>query len=123
MGPTHYARLYSALTCWETTPQELMQTGDRIFNLMKCYLVREGLTRKDDSWPERFFEEPIPDGPLKGSLLDPNKFNQLLEQYYELRGWDKSSSIPTKAKLLELGLSDAAEELEQMGRYSNPSQK
>ena len=55
MGPTHYARLYSALTGRETTPQELMQTGDRIFNLMKCYNVREGLASKDDSWPKRFF--------------------------------------------------------------------
>ena len=118
MGPTHYAKLYSALTGWEITPQELMRTGDRIFNLMKCYLVREGLTRKDDSWPKRFFEEPIPDGPLKGSLLDENKFKRLLEEYYELRGWDKSSSIPAKDKLLELSLYDAAEELERMGKYS-----
>jgi aldehyde:ferredoxin oxidoreductase len=117
MGPTHYAKLYSALTGREITPQELMQTGDRIFNLMKCYNVREGLTRKDDSWPRRFYKEPLPDGPFKGSVLDENKFQQLLGEYYKLRGWEKSSSIPTKDKLIELGLNDAAEELERMGKY------
>ena len=117
MGPTHYAKLYSALTGWETTPQELVTTGDRIFNLMKCYLVREGLTRKDDGWPKRFFEEPIPDGPFKGSVLNENKFNRLLEEYYGLRGWDTFTSIPTKNKLLELGIDNAAEELARMGKY------
>ena len=96
-----------------------MEAGDRIFNLMKCYNVREGLTRKDDTWPRRFFEEPIPDGPFKGSVLDENQFNRLLEEYYALRGWEKRSSIPGKGKLMELGLQDAAEELERMGKYSD----
>ena len=118
MGPTHYAKLYSALTGRETTPQELMKAGDRIFNLMKCFLVREGLARRDDTWPRRFFEEPVPDGPFKGAVLDENTFERLLEEYYALRGWDKSSSIPTREKLLELGLDDAAEELERMGKYA-----
>jgi len=118
MGPTHYAKLYSALTGWETTPQELMITGDKIFNLMKCYNVREGITAEDDTWPKRFFEEPIPDGSFKGSLLDKNQFKRILEEYYGLRGWQKSTSIPTKEKLIELGLDDAAEELERMGKFS-----
>ena len=95
-----------------------MRTGDRIVNLMKCYLVREGLTSQDDSWPKRFFEEPIPDGPFKGSMLDEDTFRQLLEEYYEQRGWDKRSSIPTNDKLLELGLNDVADELERMGKYT-----
>ena len=118
MGPTHYAKLYSALTGRETTPRELMEIGDRIVNLMKCYNVREGLTRRDDTWPRRFFEEPVPDGPFKGSVLDKNQFNRLLDEYYRLRGWEKISSVPGKAKLMELGLQDAAHELENMGKYS-----
>ena len=117
MGPTHYAKLYSAYNGRETTPQELMKIGDRITNLMKCYLVREGLTSKDDTWPKRFFEEPIPDGPLKGSVFDKDKFKRLLEEYYELRGWDKDTSIPKKNHLVDLGLDFVAEELERMGKY------
>lgn len=117
MGPTHYAKLYSACTGWKTTPQEIMRTADRIVNLMKCYLVREGLTSKDDTWPRRFFEEPIPDGPLKGAVFDEKKFRQVLEEYYECRGWDKRSSIPTRETLRALDLNDAADELERMGKY------
>ena len=64
-GPTHYAKLYSAYSGWEITPRELMVTGDRIFNLMKCYIVREGLDGKDDNWPERFYREPVPDGHMR----------------------------------------------------------
>ncbi|MGZ5232954.1 MAG: sulfatase-like hydrolase/transferase, partial [Burkholderiales bacterium] len=41
----------------------------------------------DDDWPERFYQEPIPDGPLKGSVLDRSKMKMILEEYYELRGW------------------------------------
>ena len=118
MGPTHYAKLYSAYSGWETTPQELMFIGDRIVNLMKCYLVREGLDSKDDDWPERFYQEPIPDGPLKGSVLDRTKMKMILEEYYELRGWNKGSSIPTKENLVRLGLDDVANELEGLGKYS-----
>ena len=118
MGPTHYAKLYSAYSGWETTPQELMFIGDRIVNLMKCYLVREGLDSKDDDWPERFYQEPIPDGPLKGSVLDRVKMKMILEEYYELRGWDKKSSIPTEENLIRLGLADVANELKGFGKYS-----
>ena len=118
MGPTHYAKLYSAFTGWETTPQELMKTGDRIVNLMKCYLVREGLTSKDDTWPKRFFEEPIPDGPLKGSVFDKGKFKRLLEEYYELRGWDRDSGFPKREKLSELGIEDIADDVEKLGKLA-----
>jgi len=120
MGPTHYAGLYSAYTGRETTPREMMVIGDRIFNLMKCYLVREGLTSKDDDWPLRFYQEPVPDGPFKGSLLNRAKMNKILKEYYELRGWDGESSIPARATLTALGLADAADELEKLGRYSDP---
>ncbi|MEW6671800.1 MAG: aldehyde ferredoxin oxidoreductase family protein [Thermodesulfobacteriota bacterium] len=117
MGPTHYAGLYSAYTGREITPREIMRTGDRIFNLMKCYLVREGLSAKDDDWPERFYQEPVPDGPFKGSVLDRSRLKNILKEYYELRGWDGESSIPGRATLRELGLGDAAAELEKLGRY------
>jgi len=115
MGPTHYAALYSACTGRETTPQELMAIGDRIFNLMKCYLVREGLGAADDDWPERFYLEPVPDGPFKGAVLDRVKMKAILAEYYELRGWDRTSSLPTRKKLTELGLADVAADLAASG--------
>ena len=50
--------------------------------------------------------EPLPEGPAKGAVLSRNTINQLLDEYYELRGWDKRSGIPTEEKLIELGLGD-----------------
>jgi len=116
LGATHYAELYSACTGWETTPEEMRRTGDRIFHLIKAYNVREGLTRKDDEWPARFYEEPIADGVAKGTVLSREKMEGLLDEYYELRGWDKTKGVPTREKLVELGLDYVADELSRLGR-------
>lgn len=115
LGPTHYTKLYSACTGWQMTPQELMKTGDRIFNLMKAYNVREGLTRKDDDYPVRYYQEPVPGGPAKGTVLSKTKTDRLLDEYYELRGWDKERGVPTKRKLIGLGLDCVADELYKSG--------
>jgi aldehyde:ferredoxin oxidoreductase len=107
-GPTYLSRLFSACTGWETTPQDIMKFGEKIFTLLKVYAVRQGLTRKDDTWPDRFYEEPLPEGPAKGTVLSRDEIERLLDEYYELRGWDKGLGIPTREKLVEVGLHDIA---------------
>jgi aldehyde:ferredoxin oxidoreductase len=121
MGPAHFARLYSACTGWHITPSGIMKAGERIFNLMKAYIVREGFTRKDDDWPARFYEEPLPEGPARGAVLSKDDVNRLLDEYYELMGWDKRSGMPTKGNLAELGLEEVADELEGLGKLMNTS--
>ena len=119
MGPTHYAKLYSAYLGEDITPQEMVEAGDRIYNLMKAYAVREGFTRKDDSYPDRFFEEPKVDGVAKGVKASMEKIDQILDEYYEGRGWDKERGVPTKKILQELGLDYVAEELSASGLIPN----
>jgi len=114
MGARYMADLYTKCVGWHMTPKELMKTGERVFNLMKAYTVREGLTREDDHLPSKFYESPVPDGPAKGSILSKEKMNDLLDEYYDLRGWNKDTGIPTKRKLRELGLDDVADELSKM---------
>jgi aldehyde:ferredoxin oxidoreductase len=104
LGPGHLSELYSAFTGIQTTPEELMRIGGNIFTVLKAYTVREGLTRKDDTLPDRFFTEALADGPNKGAVLSKEEIDKLLDEYYELRGWDKETSIPTNKKLAELGL-------------------
>ena len=79
---------------------ELIRTGERIFNLQRVYNIREGLTRADDTLPKRLLEEPMPEGPAEGHTVE---LEHLLDAYYEYRGWSKDGK-PTPDKLEELGL-------------------
>jgi len=97
--------LFPLLIGIKTDEAELQGLGERIVTLARAFSVREGLSRKDDSWPERFFKEPIEEGAMKGMVLIKDEFNKMLDEYYEIRGWDRNG-IPTEEKLRELGLSD-----------------
>ncbi len=104
VGPTHYAHLLSACTGEEVSPQELMKRGERVFNLQRMYDVRCGITRKDDHYPDRFYDEPLVEGSAKGTKLSRKAIDDTLSEYYRLRGWDEKTGIPTKEKLGELGV-------------------
>ena len=64
---------------------------------------REGSTVAD-----RFYEEPVPDGPCEGAVISRETIDKVLDEYYEVRGWDKNMGVPTREKLSELGLDDIA---------------
>ncbi len=110
-GPNYISRLYSAFTGTEISPQDMMKTAERLFTLFKLHAVRHGLTRKDDNWPDRFYREPVPDGPHEGAILIRDTVDKLLDGYYTLRGWDLKTGIPTREKLVELGLPKEADDL------------
>jgi len=82
----------------------LWKVGERIFNLERMFNVREGFGRKDDALPRRFSTEPLPDGPAKGQVFEEDA---LVKDYYQARGWNARTGVPTEAKLKELGLSFA----------------
>jgi aldehyde:ferredoxin oxidoreductase len=58
----------------------------------------------------RWFKEPLTVGPLKGAVLELEKYNTMLDIYYQKRGWNKNG-VPTKATLEKLGLTDVANQL------------
>lgn len=97
-------RVLEYLTGLDFTPQ-LMIIGERIYNLERLVLVREGIRRKDDMLPGRIMKEPLPEGPAKGHVLDHEKYNRMLDEYYAVRGWDDQGR-PTRWKLAQLGLGD-----------------
>jgi len=74
-------------------------------------MIREGRTQRDDESIRPYFQKPD----RNGVLLDTVKFVRLLDEFYELRGWDKTTGRPTREKLEELGLKDVADELEKLG--------
>jgi aldehyde:ferredoxin oxidoreductase len=95
-----WASLISKLLGREFTTEDFRKTGERIYNLERAYLIREGFSRKDDTLPPRLLEEPLPEGPAEGHVVD---LDPMLDAYYGYRGWDNNGK-PTKEKLQELGL-------------------
>jgi aldehyde:ferredoxin oxidoreductase len=93
----------NAITGWNLRAEDLI-VGERMNNLCRCFNAREGLARKDDYLPPRFTEDPLPDGPSKGQRLSKEELEEMLDNYYEIRGWDQKTGNPTKKKLDELGL-------------------
>jgi aldehyde:ferredoxin oxidoreductase len=91
-------------TGWDFTLAEFRKTGDRLQTLGRCFCAREGLRRDQDILPERIMSDPLPDGPAQGMTLDRASLEKMKDAYYELRGWDVASGIPTPAKLRELDL-------------------
>jgi len=110
IGPTFYAKLYSAVTGRSITPVELMVAGERIFNVMRAYNVREGMGREHDDWPQRFYDRPLKRGD-ETHVLSKEIVDQSLNRYYKLRGWDVKNGIPTQEKLRKLQLYDVADDL------------
>lgn len=88
----------------EFTYDDLVKVGERAYNLARVFNVREGVTRADDNLPPRLLEEPLPEGPAAGKVNE--NLPEMLDKYYELRGWDKSTGKPTPEKLRELGLEE-----------------
>jgi len=97
------AELLQAATGWDVTGEEVKLVGERIVNLERLLIAREGITRQDDTLPRRFLQEPMPEGsgPSTGSILE---LDAMLKEYYLARGWDKETGLPTADKLRELGL-------------------
>jgi aldehyde:ferredoxin oxidoreductase len=94
-----------------------MLLGQKSYNLEKAFnTIHVGFTRKDDLPHRRFFEDPILSGPHKGETLDLNKYNLMLDKFYELHGWDKETGWQTRENLEKLGLKDVAEKLATAGR-------
>jgi len=105
------ASLMEAVTGLEYTPQEIQKAGERINNLARVFNVREGFTREDDTLPERIMTEPLKGGASKGQLISRDDLKQMLDEYYTERGWDTSRGVPTREKLVELGLEYVADQL------------
>ncbi len=106
-----YPELYAAATGIEKTKEEMLKAGERIYNLLKIANVREGFTTRDKP-PEQWFTEPrFMEYTGKGEITR-EMVEEMLDEYYNERGWDKKTGIPTKQKLIELGLKDELKKLE-----------
>ncbi len=98
--PRHIADLVNAAAGWEWTADDLLQTGERLFNLKRLINLRLGITAADDTLPQRLLTEPRPSGGAKGVLPD---LDAMLSEHYRVRGWTPEG-VPTPERLQSLGL-------------------
>ncbi|MEM4851106.1 MAG: aldehyde ferredoxin oxidoreductase family protein [Desulfurococcaceae archaeon] len=106
------ARLVEAVTGMKLSPLEVMAVGERVINVERAYIVREGVRRIHDTLPSRFLKEPLEKGPSAGHVVE---LDAMLKEYYSVRGWDERTGLPTPEKLSELGLHDVLEDLRSRG--------
>lgn len=135
--PTLESRLFTAATGVKMDEPGLRLYGERIFNLQRAILLREGRKPKtSDVASEVNFTVPLQTdqlnpkllvpGPsedpvcLKGNILERSKFEEIREEFYELRGWDPQKGLQKTDTLVRLGLSDIVQELEKIDLVAAP---
>lgn len=98
IGLPEVAAQYREAVGSDESDADILLKGERVWNLEKRFNIAAGVEK--DTLPPRLLREELPDGPAKGKV---NELHTMLEEYYQLRGWD-SEGIPTADKVKELGL-------------------
>lgn len=101
----NYAELYSVITGKKITWDDLIKVSEKVWTLTRMISIREikDFGRKSDYPPARFYEEPTPSGPNKGYCISLEELDELLDAYYDARGWDRNG-IPTNKTIARVGL-------------------
>lgn len=66
----------------------------RVIHIARAFNQREGFNRKDDTMPKRLAKEALATGPAAGQKIPQEAFEDMLNQYYEVLGWDQNGMIP-----------------------------
>jgi aldehyde:ferredoxin oxidoreductase len=126
------SRILSAATGIDYSEEDLYRIGERVFNLQRAVLLREGhRAREDDFLPEEWHNKPIethvadpevivPDGTGKvtsavGDVVEKKDFLRIRDEFYELRGWDVPTGLPSLRTLKKLDMEDVGKDLFKRG--------
>ena len=126
------SRILSAITGKDINEDAFSVIGERIFNLQRAIMIRQGLGgRKGDTIMDYYHTEPLDsmfENPeciapgkdseqtsRKGAILGKEDFEQLKSEYYSLRRWDVETGLQTLSGLKELDMEDIAQELDELG--------
>lgn len=100
LGADDYRDMFNAIVGEDWTTENLLEAGERIWNLERVFNLEAGIQPEEDRLPKRLLEEPIQSGPSKGHV---HQLAQLLPKYYEERGWNEKG-VPTESKLAQLNI-------------------
>jgi aldehyde:ferredoxin oxidoreductase len=120
LTPGNYLELVNAGMGLDLSEEELMDHYARVGrNLEKAFNgLHTSLGREDDLPPKRFRDEPVKSGPYKGLRADEAEYNKMLDEYYEMWGWDRRTGLQTREELVRLGLGDIADRLAAIGKLA-----
>lgn len=90
----HFSQLLEKAFGVTLTIDRLKEIGDNVVDLERAFLNREGVGRRDDMLPYRYFETPLKQGVAKGHRIERDRFLEMLDGYYRFRGWDQSGRVP-----------------------------
>jgi len=94
-----YAAQYAAGMGIAYSAEDVLAAGERIYTLERHYNNLAGFGEGSDTLPARFTTEPSTLGGSKGQV---SELDQMLEEYYQVRGWE--NGVVPQAKLEELGI-------------------
>ena len=126
--PSMESQVCAAVTGRDIDEQGLYKIGERVFNLQRAILAREGHKGREHDCLEEFnFTVPLKtdfgnpmcmvpgkDGEVfsrRGMVVEREKFEQMKDEYYQIRGLDVPTGLQKRDKLEELNLGEIAEVL------------
>jgi len=101
LGYDHFVELIQSVAGLNFSEEELRGVGKRVIDIERQINLEIGRTRADDTLPKRYFDDPMPTRATKGHHIDREKFQKMLDEYYEARGWDNEGHL-SKERLAEL---------------------
>lgn len=103
IGLQGYVKMLNLVVGSSISTEELLNVGERTWNLVRLFNVREGFDRKQDTIPWRMRNEQLPSGLAKGHFISDNMLEKMIKEYYVLRGWD-DDGIPLPETLERLAI-------------------
>lgn len=88
------AEMLNLVTGRNWTSEEMEEVGERVLNIGRAFNQREGFNRKNDTMPKRIAKEVIKSGAAAGQKIPQEAFEDMLNQYYDVMGWDNNGMMP-----------------------------
>ncbi len=98
LGYEQFCDLISAATEMEFTSKSLREVGRRVLDTERLINADFGLSRSDDTLPKRYFDDPMSGRQAQGHHVDRDKFQHMLDDYYDERGWDRNGRLSPERK-------------------------
>jgi len=115
----HMGQLLSIGLGRDIAVESLLEASARMRHLQRAFEIREGLGgREADKLAPGFYREMKSDYDRTTRVsLSPEELERLKDEYYQLRGWDVRTGIPTRETLARYGLEEVADDLARLGHY------